>query len=109
MGSGKRHASSAVAAREGQSAFPEVLLNRCYQKRKVAVLFYNPCMACETHNRLETEVLGLHRCGGGAIAIQKLKDSGTRIEQLQHAETLLERATSVRLSGNESKSVSEGK
>jgi hypothetical protein len=65
--------------------------------RKVAVLYYNPCMACEIHNRLETEVLGLHRCGGGAIAIQKLKDGGTRIEQLQHAEKLLERDTSCRL------------
>ena len=40
----------------------------------------------------------------GAIAIQKLKDGGTRIDQLQHAEKLLERDTSCRLSGNESKS-----
>jgi hypothetical protein len=94
---------------KGTAPSPEVFMNRCYQKRKIAVLFYNPCMACETHDRLETEVLGIHRCGGGAIAIQKLKDSGTRIEQLQHAEKLLERATSFRLSGNESKSVSEGK
>jgi hypothetical protein len=41
--------------------------------------------------------------------MQKLKDSGTRLEQLQHAEKLLELATSFRLSGNERKSVSEGK
>ena len=50
---------------KGGAPSPEVLLNRCYQNRKVAVLFYNSCMACETHDRLETEVLGLHRCGGG--------------------------------------------
>ena len=65
-------------------------------------------MACETHNRLEKEVLGLHRCIAGAIAIQKLKDSGTRIDQLQYAEKLLERDTNCRLRGNESKSAQEG-
>jgi hypothetical protein len=65
-------------------------------------------MACETHDRFETEILGIHRCGGGAIAIQKLKDGGTRIDQHQHTEKLLERDTSCRLSGNESKSAYEG-
>ena len=55
---------------KGGAPSAEVLLNRCYQKRKEAVPFYNPCMACEIHNRLETEVLVLHRCGGGAIAMQ---------------------------------------
>ena len=44
----------------------------------------------------------------GAIATQKLKDVRTRIDQLQHAEKLLERATRFPIRWNESKSESEG-
>jgi hypothetical protein len=45
---------------KGEAPSPKCFLNHCYQKRKVAVLFYNPCMACETHDRFR----GLHRCAG---------------------------------------------
>jgi hypothetical protein len=55
MGSGKRHAASAVAAREGRSAFPRSALEPLLSKRKVPVLFYNLCVACEADDRVDME------------------------------------------------------
>jgi hypothetical protein len=106
MGSGKRHASSAVAARgRAQRLPPKCFLNRCYQKRKIAVLFYNPCMA-EIHDRIREGWRSSPSLRWRSLT-QNVKDVTTRIDRLQHAEKLLERATSFRLSGNESKSASE--
>jgi hypothetical protein len=107
MGRGKRHASSAVAAREGRSAFPRSALEPLLSKEEGS----SPLLQFMDGLRDSRQI----RDGGPrppslrwwALVIQKLKDGGTRINQLQHAEKLLERATSFRLSGNESKSVSE--